>query len=131
MRLTNRARTMSSIVLLLIGMGLFSSCGGGGETATEAQAGSGFLLKNNGLTFGGSANVHASVSYTITRSGSSTPTASGPVSLAPNETAFVPVTTGKYTLSATFDDGHVERLQVPPDQVDAIAETVTTVLFIY
>lgn len=131
MRLKNRVRTTSSIILLLIGMGLFSSCGGGGETTTATQTGSGFLLKNNGLTFNGSHNVHAIVSYTVTRSGTSTPTSSGPVNLAPGDTAFVPVTTGKYTLSVTFDDGHVERLQVPADQVDAIAEEVTTVLFVY
>jgi hypothetical protein len=131
MRLTNRVRTTSSIVLLLIGMGLFASCGGGGETTAGTETGSGFLLKNNGLTFGGAHNVHAIVSYTVTRSGNGTQISSGPVNLAPGDTAFVPVTTGKYTLSATFDDGHVERLQVPPDQVDAIAEEVTTVLFVY
>ena len=132
MSLTNRIRKLSSSFLVLcIGI-LLASCGGGGAEATEqTQNGSGFLLKNNGLTFGGSANVHAIVSYTVTRSGTGAPSASGPVNLAPGDVMFIPLSSGKYTLTATFDDGHSERLQVPPDQVDAIAEEVTTVLFVY
>lgn len=131
MNLTNRLRTTFRRMLLpCLILGLLPSCGSGGGTEA-GSASTGFLLTNNGLTFGGQANVHAIVSYTCTPAGSSDTMSSGPVLLEPGDSVFVPLGTGRYTLSATFDDGHTERLQVPPDQVDALAEEVRSILFVY
>jgi hypothetical protein len=131
MSLTNRLRiACRRVSFALLMLGVLPSCGSGGTTETAASS-SGFLLTNNGLTFGGQANVHAIVSYTLTPAGSSNTMASGPVMVEPGDAVFVPLTTGRYTLTATFDDGHTERLQVPPDQVDALAEEVRTILFVY
>jgi hypothetical protein len=112
--------------------GLLPACGsGGGEGGDGEAVMTGFLLRNNTLTFGGQTNTHAIVGYSFQRSGASEASHSPPVLLAPGDSRFQPLPVGSYTLVATFDDGHTESLQVPPDRVDAYADEVRTVNFLY
>lgn len=118
-----------SILIPCLFIGLLPACGSGGTESGGTQATSGFLLKNNGLTFGGQANTHAIVGYTC--SGGGETIVGPPVNMAPGDVRFLPCAVGKYTLTVTYDDGRSERLQVPPDQVDALTEEIATVLFLY
>jgi hypothetical protein len=132
MTLSRRLLTTSlSLLLPCLFLGLLPACGSGGAESSGTEATSGFLLKNNGLTFGGVANTHVIVGYSCRKSGTSETITSPPLNMAPGDVRFVPLPTGRYTLSVVYDDGHTERLQVPPDQVDALIEDVTTVLFLY
>jgi hypothetical protein len=89
------------------------------------------MLKNNELTFGGQQNTHAIVSYQCVPIGGGDTITSGPISLPPGQSVLQPVPSGTYNLSVSYDDGHSERLQIPPDQVDAPAESTRNVIFVY
>jgi hypothetical protein len=90
--------------------------------------GSGVLLKNNAITFGGQANAHALTSFSYVRSGQSATLAMG---LEPGNHAFVPLEPGAYVLAVMFDDGSTERLQVPSDQVTLFTGEVVSVTFMH
>jgi hypothetical protein len=105
-------------------------CGGGGESSTEepVTTGSGVLLLNNPITFGGASNSHAIVSFSYAHGGK---TGSVPLALPPGDHVFVPLVPGAYTLSVVFDDGSAERLQVPADQITVFTGEVARLRFLH
>ena len=122
----SRSARVGTLCLLVASVG----CGGGGAAGPggDSALGSGVLVRNNALTYGGHANPHAVTSLSYTRGGQ---LATVPVGLAPGDHAFVPLEPGGYTLAVTFDDGTTERLQVPSDQVTLFTGEVVTVLFLH
>jgi hypothetical protein len=105
-------------------------CGSGGtsDAGGSVGVGSGVLLKNNVLTYGGTANPHAITAFSFIHGA-----ASGdiPLALLPGDSAFIPLEPGRYNFAVRFDDGAPERLQVPSDQVVVAVGEVTTILFLH
>jgi hypothetical protein len=90
--------------------------------------GSGVLLKNNGLTYGGTANTHAITAFSYVTGASS---AEIPIALAPGDSAFVPLEPARYNFTVRFDDATTERLQAPADQVVVFEGEVVDVTFLH
>lgn len=116
--------TFCLCALLSVGCGSGGSSDDGGSTGL----GSGVLLRNNTLTFGGTANPHAITAFSFVQGAASGELA---LVLAPGDSAFVPLQPGRYNFGVRFDDGSEERLQVPSDQVVVFADEVITVLFLH
>lgn len=127
---STRSNGRCRVFAFLLAVGLLPACGGGGETNGTPTVPSAFVLKNNALTYGGQANTHLIVGYRLQPMGGGEPVVSGPIGIAPGASVEQPVPAGAWNLSVTYDDGRSERLQIPPDQVDAPSQDVREVTFL-
>ena len=123
-------RLRCGLLAVLAAVACLPACGGGAADGGGAGP-SGFTLKNNELTFGGQSNTHVIVGYRLLPMDGSEVIVSGPLGLAPGASIYQQVPSGLYHLTVTYDDGRSERLQIPPDQVDAPAESGRDVTFLY
>jgi hypothetical protein len=107
-----------------------AGCGSGGtsDAGGSTAVGSGVLLRNNVLTFGGTSNSRAITAFSFVHGAASRDFS---LALLPGDSAFIPLEPGNYNFSVRFDDGTPERLQVPSDQVVVSVGEVTTVLFLH
>lgn len=132
---TSRPRSPAAWILL-VGLwalaGATTGCGGGGSSDGSGGAGTATVrLKNNGLTKGGLANTHVIVGYTYSLAGQGGLNTVGPLTLAPSATTIIQLPVGSYLFTATYDDGHNESLQIPPDQVLLFSGTIVDLTFLY
>ena len=88
-------------------------------------------IENGTVTYGGQTNTHHIVEFRYVLPGSTQTVSSGPVDIAPGAFVVVGLPSGTYTFGVTYDDGHSERLQAPPDPVIVYADEETRILFVY